>query len=181
MPDEDLRLTQLRHWLDLQLPALFARQGWGVVPPASLTSASSDASFRRYFRWEGAGRTLIVMDAPPPQEDCAPFVKIAGLLAQADVHVPQILAADLAQGFLLLPDLGRHTYLDVITADNADELFAAALRALLQFQQLPLTDGLPVYDEALLRRELQLFPDWYLAKHLQLNLHAEQAAAWQRI
>ena len=131
MPDEDLRLTQLRHWLDLQLPDLFARQGWGVVPSASLTSASSDASFRRYFRWEGGGRTLIVMDAPPPQEDCAPFVKIAGLLAQADVHVPQILAADLAQGFLLLPDLGRHTYLDVITAENADELFAAALNALL--------------------------------------------------
>ena len=181
MPDEDLRLTQLRHWLDLQLPALFARQGWGVVPSASLTSASSDASFRRYFRWEGGGRTLIVMDAPPPQEDCAPFVKIAGLLAQADVHVPQILAADLAQGFLLLPDLGRHTYLDVITAENADELFAAAMNALLQFQQLPLTDGLPVYDDALLRRELQLFPDWYLAKRLQLSLNAEQAAAWQRI
>lgn len=181
MPDEDLRLTQLRHWLDLQLPALFARQGWGDVPPASLTSASSDASFRRYFRWEGGARTLIVMDAPPPQEDCAPFVKVAGLLAQADVHVPQILAADLAQGFLLLPDLGRHTYLDVITAENADELFDAALKALLQFQQLPLNDGLPVYDDALLRRELQLFPDWYLAKHLQLNLNAEQAAAWQRI
>ena len=181
MPDEDLRLTQLRHWLDLQLPALFARQGWGGVPSASLTSASSDASFRRYFRWEGGARTLIVMDAPPPQEDCAPFVKIAGLLAQADVHVPQILAADLAQGFLLLPDLGRQTYLDVINAENADELFAAALNALLQFQQLPLTDGLPVYDDALLRRELQLFPDWYLAKHLQLTLNAEQAAAWQRI
>jgi len=181
MPDEDLRLTQLRHWLDMQLPALFTRQGWGDVPPASLTSASSDASFRRYFRWEGGARTLIVMDAPPPQEDCAPFVKVAGLLAQADVHVPQILAADLAQGFLLLPDLGRHTYLDVITAENADELFDAALKALLQFQQLPLNDGLPVYDDALLRRELQLFPDWYLAKHLQLNLNAEQAAAWQRI
>ncbi|HRL94662.1 MAG TPA: phosphotransferase [Pseudomonas sp.] len=181
MPDEDLRLTQLRHWLDLQLPVLFARQGWGVVPSASLTSASSDASFRRYFRWEGGGRTLIVMDAPPPQEDCAPFVKIAGLLAQADVHVPQILAADLAQGFLLLLDLGRHTYLDVITAENADELFAAALNALLQFQQLPLSDGLPVYDDALLRRELQLFPDWYLAKHLRLTLNAEQEATWQRI
>ena len=181
MPDEDLRLTQLRHWLDLQLPALFARQGWGVVPPASLTSASSGASFRRYFRWGGGGPTVVVVDAAPPQEDCAPFVKIAGLLAQADVHVPQILAADLAQGFLLLPDLGRHTYLDVITAENADELFAAALNALLQFQQLPLTDGLPLYDDALLRRELQLFPDWYLAKHLQLNMNAEQAAAWQRI
>ena len=103
------------------------------------------------------------------------------MLAQADVHVPQILAADLAQGFLLLPDLGRQTYLDVINAENADELFAAALNALLQFQQLPLTDGLPVYDDALLRRELQLFPDWYLAKHLQLTLNAEQAAAWQRI
>ncbi len=103
MPDEDLRLTQLRHWLDLQLPALFARQGWGDVPPASLTSASSDASFRRYFRWEGAGRTLIVMDAPPPQEDCAPFVKIAGLLAQADVHVPQILAATWRKAFCCCP------------------------------------------------------------------------------
>ena len=124
MPDQDVRLQLLQSWLEQCLPALFEREGWGAVPPASLTPASSDASFRRYFRWQAEGRSLILMDAPPPQEDCAPFVKIAGLLAQADVHVPQILAADLAQGFLLLPDLGRQTYLDVITAENADELLA---------------------------------------------------------
>ena len=181
MPDQDLRLELLRHWLAAQLPILFARQGWGAVPVASLTAASSDASFRRYFRWEGGGRTLIVMDAPPPQEDCRPFVKVAELLAGAGVHVPQILAADLERGFLLLPDLGRQTFLEVITPDNADSLFADALQALLKFQQLPLTDGLPVYDAALLQRELQLIPDWYLQKHLKLTLSGEQLAAWQRI
>ena len=181
MPVEDQRLELLSHWLEQQLPPLFAREDWGTVPVASLTAASSDASFRRYFRWEGGGRTLIVMDAPPPQEDCRPFVKVAGLLASAGVHVPQILAADLERGFLLLPDLGRQTYLEVINPGNAEALFADALQALLKFQQLPLTDGLPVYDAALLQRELQLFPDWYLREHLQLTLSGEQLAAWQRI
>lgn len=181
MPDEDLRLSQLRIWLAQQLPELFAREGWGAVPEASLTPASSDASFRRYFRWEGGARTLIVMDAPPPQEDCRPFVKMAQLLARAEVHVPAILAADLDQGFLLLPDLGRQTYLDVITPASADGLFADAVQALLQFQQLPLSDGLPVYDEALLRRELELFPEWYVQRHLKQTFSEAQAAAWQRI
>jgi N-acetylmuramate 1-kinase len=181
MPDQDLRLEQLRHWLAEQLPVLFAREGWGAVPEASLTAASSDASFRRYFRWQDAERSLIVMDAPPPQEDCRPFVKIAELLARADVHVPQILAADLERGFLLLPDLGRQTFLEVITPENADGLFADALHALLKFQQLPLSDGLPVYDAALLQRELQLFPDWYVQQHLNVTLSGEQLAAWQRV
>jgi aminoglycoside/choline kinase family phosphotransferase len=181
MPVDDLRLELLGHWLEQQLPPLFAREGWGVVPAASLTAASSDASFRRYFRWEGAGRSLIVMDAPPPQEDCRPFVKVAELLASAGVHVPQILAADLERGFLLLPDLGRQTYLEVINPGNADALFADAVQALLKFQQLPLSDGLPLYDAALLQRELQLFPDWYVQQHLKLTLSGEQLAAWQRI
>jgi aminoglycoside/choline kinase family phosphotransferase len=181
MPDQDLRLQLLRHWLEQQLPSLFAREDWGVVPAATLTAASSDASFRRYFRWEGAGRTLIVMDAPPPQEDCRPFVKVAELLASANVHVPEILAADLERGFLLLPDLGRQTFLEVINPQNAEQLFAEALQALLKFQQLPLTDGLPVYDAALLQRELQLFPDWYVCEHLKLTLSTVQQAAWQRI
>lgn len=181
MTDQDLRLQMLRHWLEQQLPPLFAREAWGLVPEATLTAASSDASFRRYFRWEGAGRTLIVMDAPPPQEDCRPFVKVAELLASANVHVPEILAADLERGFLLLPDLGRQTFLEVINPQNAEQLFADALQALLKFQQLPLTDGLPVYDAALLQRELQLFPDWYVRQHLKLTLSAEQQAAWQRI
>src|SRR3990167_9741281 len=132
MPDEDIRLQLLERWLDQQLPALFAARGWGEVPLGTLTSASSDASFRRYFRWQGDGRSLIVMDAPPPQEDCRPFVKVAELLASAGVHVPQILAADLERGFLLLPNLGRQTYLEVINPGNAEALFADALQALLK-------------------------------------------------
>ncbi len=142
--------------------------------------ASSDASFRRYFRWQGGEHSLILMDAPPPQEDCRPFVKVAGLLAEAGVHVPQILAADLERGFLLLSDLGRQTYLEVIDADNAEPLFAAALQALLAFQRLPMDAPLPSYDEALLRRELLLFPEWYLQRHLGLELSSAQQAAWER-
>ncbi|NHN77714.1 phosphotransferase [Azotobacter chroococcum] len=177
----DGRLENLERWLERCLPALFAEYGWATPGPASLTPASSDASFRRYFRWEDGERSLIVMDAPPPQEDCRPFVKVAGLLAAAGVHVPEVLAADLEQGFLLLTDLGRQTYLEVIDESNADALFEDALGALLAFQGLPLDAGLPSYDDALLRRELQLFPDWYLQRHLGLTLEGEQLAAWQRI
>ena len=181
MPDEDVRLKLLENWLDQQLPRLFAEQGWGAIPPATLTSASSDASFRRYFRWHGAGRTLIVMDAPPPQEDCRPFVKVAQLLAEARLNVPQILAADLDRGFLLLNDLGRQTYLDVINHDNADALFADAVQALLAFQQLPLSAPLPSYDDALLRRELQLFPEWYVRQHLGVEFSEQQQALRQHV
>lgn len=177
----DGRLENLERWLERCLPALFAEYGWGAPGPGSLTPASSDASFRRYFRWEDGERNLIVMDAPPPQEDCRPFVKVAGLLAAAGVHVPEVLAADLEQGFLLLTDLGRQTYLEIIDESNADALFEDALQALLAFQGLPLDAGLPSYDDALLRRELQLFPDWYLQRHLGLTLQGEQLAAWQRI
>ena len=181
MPDEDVRLKLLENWLDQQLPELFAKHGCGAVPTATLTSASSDASFRRYFRWQGAGLRLIVMDAPPPLEDCRPFVKVAHRLAEAQLNVPQILAADLERGFLLLNDLGRQTYLDVINAENADALFVDAIQALLAFQQLPMTMPLPSYDDALLRRELQLFPEWYVQRHLQIELNEQQQAQWQRV
>jgi len=177
---QDARYQQMIGWLDLSLPAVFSTQGWGRVPEASLTAASSDASFRRYFRWQGEGRSLIVMDAPPPQEDCRPFIKVAGLLAEAGVHVPRILAEDVEQGFLLLDDLGRQTYLDVLTAQNAEELFEDALDALVAFQQVDVAERLPAYDEALLRRELQLFPDWYLQRHLGVTLAGEQLARWER-
>ena len=180
MIDHDVRLQRLSAWFDRLLPALFEAQGWGSVVPGELAPASSDASFRRYFRWQGGERTLILMDAPPPQEDCRPFVKIAGLLGTAGVHVPRVLASDLEQGFLVLDDLGRQTYLEVIDTHNADALFDDALRALLAFQRLPLDAGLPVYDEALLRRELQLFPDWYLTHELELSLSVAQQAAWER-
>jgi aminoglycoside/choline kinase family phosphotransferase len=181
MPDQDIRLQSLKVWLDEQLPALFAAEDWGVVPPATLTGASSDASFRRYFRWEGGGRTFIVMDAPPPQENCKPFVDIAHLLSRSGANVPRIHAQDLEQGFLLLNDLGRQTYLDVIDADNADELFTDAIDTLLAFQQLPMDAPLPSYDVALLRRELELFPEWYVKRHLGVELSAAQLASWRNI
>jgi aminoglycoside/choline kinase family phosphotransferase len=181
MPDQDIRLQHLQQWLAPQLIKLFALKQWGEVPQASLQPASSDASFRRYFRWQSAAHSLIVMDAPPPQENCAPFVDVAKLLAAANINVPQILAADLEKGFLLLSDLGRQTYLEVIDSNNADGLFADALQTLLTYQQLPLDGALPLYDEALLQRELQLFVDWYVGRVLRVALDAEQQAAWTRI
>ncbi|MFJ4251448.1 aminoglycoside phosphotransferase family protein [Pseudomonas sp. NPDC089741] len=181
MPDQDVRLQHLKVWLDEQLAILFTDQGWGAVPPATLTAASSDASFRRYFRWEGAGRSFVVMDAPPPQENCKPFVDIAFLLAKSGINVPKIYAEDLDRGFLLLNDLGNKTYLDVIDGENAEKLFSDALQALLAFQQLPMVAPLPSYDVALLRRELELFPEWYVKRELGIEFDATQQQQWQRI
>jgi len=181
MPHQDQRLLDLSAWLEQQLPEVFVRCGWGEVPAAQLTAASSDASFRRYFRWQGGERSLIVMDAPPPQEDCRPFVKVAQMLDQAGVHVPQILASDLERGFLLLTDLGRQTYLDVINQSNAEQLFEDAVEVLLKFQLHPVAQPMPAYDEALLRRELQLFPEWYVQRHLGHSFSEAQQAAWERI
>jgi aminoglycoside/choline kinase family phosphotransferase len=174
-------LQHLKVWLDEQLAILFADQGWGTVPPATLTAASSDASFRRYFRWEGEGRSFVVMDAPPPQENCKPFVDIAFLLAKSGINVPKIYAEDLERGFLLLNDLGNQTYLDVIDGENADALFADALQALLAFQQLPMVAPLPSYDVALLRRELELFPEWYVTRELGVEFDSTQQQQWQQV
>ncbi|MGE7959220.1 aminoglycoside phosphotransferase family protein [Pseudomonas sp. NPDC089530] len=181
MPDQDVRLQHLKVWLDEQLSIVYASNGWGPVPPATLTAASSDASFRRYFRWEGEGRSFVVMDAPPPQENCKPFVDIAHLLATSGINVPKIYAEDLSRGFLLLNDLGNKTYLDVIDGENADALFKDALQALLAFQQLPMEAPLPSYDVALLRRELELFPEWYVGRELGIELDEQQRAQWQRV
>ncbi|UXH40411.1 aminoglycoside phosphotransferase family protein [Pseudomonas promysalinigenes] len=181
MPDHDVRLQQLTVWLHEQLDRLFRDNAWGDVPEGSLAAASSDASFRRYFRWQGAGRSFVIMDAPPPQENCRPFVAIDHLLAGAGVHVPQIHAQDLERGFLLLGDLGHQTYLDIIQQDNADALFADAVDALLAFQRLPMDAPLPHYDDALLRREVELFPEWYVGRELGLAFTAAQQATWQRV
>lgn len=181
MPEHDVRLQHLKVWLDEQLGKLFLAQGWGTVPAATLTAASSDASFRRYFRWEGQGRSFIVMDAPPPQENCKPFVYIARLLATSGINVPVIYAEDLERGFLLLNDLGNKTYLDVIDAENADALFEDAIAALLAFQQLPMEAPLPSYDVALLRRELELFPEWYVRRHLGIEFNEQQQSAWNQV
>lgn len=176
----DYRLAHLENWLSVQLPVVFAAHAWGQPGAATLTAASSDASFRRYFRWDNGQRTLIVMDAPPPHENCAPFVDIAARLAACGVSVPDILAADLEQGFLLLSDLGKNTYLEVINAENADNLFEDALQALVRFQQTANTDNIPIYDDALLRRELALFPDWYVTQHLKHSWDAHTQSLWER-
>ncbi|MBF8741973.1 aminoglycoside phosphotransferase family protein [Pseudomonas guariconensis] len=181
MPDHDVRLQQLTAWLDEQLAQLFHENAWGEVPAGRLSAASSDASFRRYFRWEAAGHSFVIMDAPPPQENCRPFVDIDHLLTSAGVHVPAIHAQDLERGFLLLGDLGHKTYLEIIDADNADALFADAIEALLAFQRLPMTAPLPSYDNVLLRREVELFPEWYVGRELGLAFTEAQQASWQRV
>ncbi|MGH8371801.1 MAG: aminoglycoside phosphotransferase family protein [Gammaproteobacteria bacterium] len=145
------------------------------MPAVRLTPASADASFRHYFRVATDTGSVIVMDAPPPQEDCRPFLRVAELLHDAGVHAPVVLAQDLEQGFLLLTDLGKHTYLDVLDEQNADELFCDAISTLCKWQLASRPAILPVYDRALLRRELSLFPEWYVARHLGITLsHHEQ-------
>lgn len=145
-----------------------------------LTTASADASFRRYFRVHLADKTLIAMDAPPTHENCEPFVRIAKLFGDAGVHVPEVIAQDLAQGFLLLSDLGDVTYLSQLNDTTAPALYHDAYMALVKLQLASRPGVLPDYDEALLTREMQLFPDWYIAKHLNVTLDDKQQADLQK-
>lgn len=165
----DFRLVELERWLGAQFPSL----------PCTLTPASADASFRRYFRARFEdGRSFIVMDAPPDKEDCRPFLHVAGLFAAAGAHVPAIHAQDLAAGFLLLEDLGASTYLDGLERKQVPQpLYTAATESLLRIQLASRPGRLPEYDRALLRRELELFPDWYLARELR----REPAAADRQV
>ncbi len=165
----DSRLAALTAWLADRLAGF------------TLEPASADASFRRYFRVFHAGGTLIAMDAPPPQEDCRPFVHVAGLLHAAGLNAPQVLAADVERGFLLLSDLGSHTYLEIITGDNADALMTDAIGALVRWQAASRPGVLPPCDAALLGRELDLFPDWYVGRHLGLAFTPAQSATWQAV
>jgi len=142
-----------------------------------LETASADASFRRYFRVFLADRTLIAMDAPPEREDSRPFVKVARLLREAGLNAPEILAHDLDQGFLLVSDLGTRSYLAALREGDADRLFGDATTALVRWQSASRPGVLPEYDEALLRRELELFPEWYLGRHLGLALTSAQREA----
>jgi len=168
----DSRLLTLERWLTAQFPGA----------SFTLAPASADASFRRYFRAQLAdGRSYIAMDAPPEKEDCAPFVRVAALLREAGVHAPQVLAQDLAQGYLLLSDLGRTTYLDALDDGTAAALFADATSALIRWQLGTRPGTLPRYDEALLRREMALFPEWYVGRHLGISLSPAQQAALEGV
>jgi len=142
-----------------------------------ITPASADASFRRYFRltWPDGG-THVLMDAPPEKEDCNPFIHVAGLLAKAGLAAPRILDQDLANGFLVLTDLGRVGYLDALNADLslADTLMRPVLDVLVKWQLSSRAGTLPPYDATLLRRELDLFPEWFVGRHLGYQLSDDE-------
>ncbi len=169
----DARLNLLRAWLTTL----------HLVQPETIRPASADASFRRYFRVDvlpssqGAlGRTLIVMDAPPQQEDVRPFIQVAGVFGVKGVSVPSIVAQNVAQGFLLLSDLGSRTYLQHLTVDTANAMYTEALEALIKIQLQSQPGVLPEYDRAKLLGEMQLFPQWYIGQHLGHTLSDVQTA-----
>ncbi|MDR2690153.1 MAG: phosphotransferase [Azoarcus sp.] len=168
---QNTRIDQLRIWLARQLPDT----------PFELAPASSDASFRRYFRLTFAdGRPgQIVMDAPPEREDCRPWLAIAALFRDAGVHVPAVLAENPDEGFLLIEDLGKVTYLDALraaTPRDAAHLYADAIGTLLVLQTASRPAILPEYSDELLRRELALFPEWYIARHKGMKPDARDDA-----
>lgn len=175
MTEHDPRLTLLINWVatltdfSLQTPTLRA--------------ASADASFRRYFRLDDAdGKTYILMDAPPPQEDVRPFIQIAQLFDTAGVTVPQILASHIEHGFLLLSDLGSVMYSHRLTEENAaQKLYMDAIDSLIKIQLHSQPDVLPEYDRAMQMRELMLFPEWYINKHLDATLTSEQQASLYKV
>jgi N-acetylmuramate 1-kinase len=170
----DSRLIQLKQWLATisSTPTL----------PDSIRPASSDASFRRYFRVDGTdSATYIVMDAPPPQEDVRPFIHVAELFGETGVSVPTVLAQDVERGFLLLSDLGSTTYLRQLNHDTAHKLYLDAIDALVLLQTQSKPEVLPEYDRALLHRELMLFPDWYINKHLGVTLSDKQTETLNKV
>jgi aminoglycoside/choline kinase family phosphotransferase len=160
------RAGAFKAWLQACTPA-------HALLPDSVRLASADASFRRYFRvGTASGGSCIIMDAPPAQEDCRPFVKVTALMAGAGLQAPRVLAWDEAQGFMLLSDLGAQTMLEVIEQhseadrpERAYALYREAVDALVRWQLASKPDVLPPCDDALLSRELALFPDWYVEKH----------------
>lgn len=152
----------------------------------TLEPASADASFRRYFRIAGEGlspgapATYIVMDAPPERESIASFLKVDALMAEAGLNVPKILAVDEARGFILMSDLGRQTYLDVLNEDNARSLMDAATDALVLWQKASRPGVLPDYDHAVLKREIELFPEWYVKVHRGYTITDKQREIVER-
>ncbi len=179
------------HWDDEARRATFERWLAGVTPQhglraQTLCAASSDASFRRYFRVDGAAHSFIVMDAPPAMEDVRPFVHVAELITAAGLNAPDIIEQSPAEGFLLITDLGQRLYLGELQAAVAagdsgavNALMRDAISALVTWQQCVDASTLPPYDEALLRREMQLFPDWCVAREFGHEWNDAQQAQWQ--
>ncbi len=158
---DDLRAAQFLTWLEAMTPTFQLHKN-------SLRLASADASFRRYFRIDAHQGSFIIMDAPPAQENCQPFVTVAQMMHAAHIRVPEVLAWDASQGFMLLTDLGTQTMMQAINRGNAQTnlpLYQEAIKVLIAWQSASQPDVLPPYDEALLHRELALFPDWYIKRH----------------
>jgi aminoglycoside/choline kinase family phosphotransferase len=168
----DERLAALRAWL----------QSIEAVADAELVPASVDASFRRYFRLQSGVKSFIAMDAPPGQEDCVPFIRIAGYLEARQLHAPRILDVNLDEGFLLLTDLGETQYFERLSTSPgaADELYADAIIALRQMQDrgTAFQSTLPPYDRKLLQFELSLFHDWLCEKHLGIEFSEVDEMNW---
>ncbi|AKH38571.1 MULTISPECIES: aminoglycoside phosphotransferase family protein [Nitrosomonas] len=160
------RLQLLENWIKTEFPG----------KSFELSAASADASFRRYFRIIIDQQSIIAMDAPPQLENCVPFLHAAEVFATANIHVPTILAQNLTQGFLLLSDLGNTTYLQTLETNPtaADRLYGDATDALIKIQLISQANTFPEYDATLLRKELDLFPEWYIARHLQVILNQKQ-------
>lgn len=169
----DSRFVSMLQWLT-------TLHEWKVLPD-TVRPASSDASFRRYFRVDGDDRSFIVMDAPPDKENIEPFVRVAALFGQSGVSVPQVLAQNAREGFLLLSDLGTTTYLDKLDDANAGMLYRDAIDALLRIQLASKPHVLPEYDRATLKRELDLFPEWYIGKHMQFAMTPERQAILEKM
>src|SRR3984885_6942335 len=163
----DSRLAQLTQWVQQDVGL-----AGSVIAPASV-----DASFRRYFRVTRGADSYIVMDAPPDKEDSAPFLKVARMLGGMNLNVPIVLARDMERGFLLLSDLGSRQYLDELPAAGAaDRLYADALAALrtMQTADAAISGDLPRYDRALLMREMELMPEWFLRRHLEMTIDSQE-------
>jgi len=162
---DSARAAQRQHWLR------------GVLGRTDLTlaRASNDAGFRSYWRAVSDGRSLIVMDAPPALEPVAPWLRVHALLDAGGVRVPGVLAQDAGQGFVLLEDLGPDTCLHLLSSVTADALFAGAIEQLLHMQAIAPPPDLPAYDAALLMRDLRLFDEWFLGRHLGVTLDETSA------
>ncbi|NBQ90180.1 MAG: aminoglycoside phosphotransferase [Betaproteobacteria bacterium] len=184
------------HWPDPERRAAFDRWLGSLVAafdlrPATLCSASADASFRRYLRLhQGPAGSVIVMDAPPPLEDVRPFVRLARQMHAAGLHAPQVLAADEEQGFVLLSDLGQELLLPVLqqaqaeegpSSARADALMRSVGQSLVQWQTAMDPSGWPAFDEALLRREMALFPQWCAGREFGQDWNAAERQAWDRV
>ena len=176
--EQDARLALLTEWLGTL----------DLVEAGSRRPASSDASFRRYFRLDVVpalrdklGATLIAMDAPPERENVPAFIHVAGLLHEAGVTVPAIVARDVERGFLLLSDLGTTTYLARLDPDNAAFMYSDAVDALIKFQLNSRAGVLPEFDRAFVLREMNLFPEWFINRHLGVTLDDKQQAQLDKV